>query len=85
VRHRTGVHQPAPPVGHVQDGTGHGPGRRGGLEAQGARSERPPGGRHFHHARHTGRAHERDGFHDRRESVRHDQGKLAEMTTATTQ
>lgn len=83
VRHRAGVHQPAPPVGHLQNGTRHGPGRRCGHEAQSARRQRPPGGWHFYHARHTSWAHQRDGFHDRWESVRHDQGKLAQMTMET--
>jgi len=63
----------------VQDGTGHGPGRGGRSEAEGARRQRAPGGGRVHHAAHTGRPHQRDGVHDRRESGRHDQGKLAEM------
>jgi len=78
VRHRAGFHQPAPPVGHVQDGTGLGPGRGGRPQVAGARRPRSQGGRHVHHSRHTGRPHQLDGVHDRREGGRHDQRGMAD-------
>lgn len=84
MRHRADVHQPTPPVGHVQDGAGLGPGRGGRPSAEGARHQGPPGGRHVHHACHTGGAHQLDGVHDRREGVRHDQGELAQTVTRPT-
>lgn len=79
VRHRNDVDESAPSVGHLQDGTGFGSGRGRGPQAQGPGCQRAPGGRHVHHARHSGRPHQLDGFHDRRESGRHDQRNVAEM------
>lgn len=79
VRHRTGVDQSAPSVGHVQDGTGLGPGRSRRPPAEGPGRGRITGGRHVHYAHHTGRAHQLDGVHDRRESGRHDQEDVARI------
>jgi len=64
----------------VQDGTCLGPGRRGRPKAEGAWCQRAPGGGRVHHAAHTGWSHQRDGVHDWRESGRHDQGKLDQMS-----
>lgn len=53
----TANHQLAPPGGHVQDGTGLGPGRGRRSKTPSPRHQRPPGGRRFDHATHTRRAH----------------------------
>lgn len=80
MRYRAGVDQFAPSVGHVQDGSGFGPGRGRRPPAQGTRCQRAPGGGHVHHAGNSSRTHQLDGFHDRRESGGHDQGELAQIT-----
>jgi len=72
VLRRTADHQFTPSGGHVQNGTGLGPGRCCRLRAQGAWRPRPEGGRRVRYATNTGRAHQLGGVHDRREGRGHD-------------
>lgn len=82
---RTAVdHADAPPGGHVQDGTGVRPQRRGQPRTNGVRRVPAPGDRLLDYANHHWRAHGGTCLYDRRKGSRFDQVNVVKSTNRLT-